>query len=99
MFTIALNVMTLQCLAEFIALYLGESPALEEIEAYVELKLQEKDVATSYSCDLITKDELCAFITAHLFTKFIQGREEVLEVEEEKLNAVNEKLKGLLFVS
>ena len=99
MFTIALNMITLQCLAEFIALYLGKSPALEEIEAYIVLKFQEKDIAGSYSSNLITKEEVCSFITAHLFTKFVQGQDDISEVGEDQLCEFNEKLRGLLFAS
>ncbi len=65
----------------------------------MEMKFHEKDIAASYLDSLITKDEVCSFITAHLYTKFVQGQDEIIEVGEDKLYACNEKLKGLLFDS
>ena len=97
MLTIALNTITLQYLAEFIALYLGQRPELDEIQTYIELKLHEKDIPNSYSSGLITKDEVCSFITAHLFTKFVHGQGEVVEVDDIKIDVFNKKLKELLF--
>lgn len=94
-----LSIATVQRLAEFVALYLGKSPTPSEIRDYTQLKLEEKDIFKCYEHELITEDEVCYFITDHVYMKFVRGEAEILDVDEETVSAFHRRLKQVLFGS
>lgn len=91
-----LSINVLECLAEFIFLHLGKTFQLEEIQAYIEPKLIEKELMNSYNHGLITKEEVCDFVLAHLYTKFVLFND-VRPINNEQQMIIRNKLKELLF--
>lgn len=99
MLSLLLNVGMLRCFAEFIVLYLGESPSIDEIRDYMQAKLEEKDIAESYKAGLITQEEVCAFLSAHLYTGFVLNHRDVREVSDEAVEDFHRRVKTLVFES
>ena len=99
MASVKVNSATSQRLAEFVALYLGKSPTLREIEEYVQQKLEEKDICNAFKHELVTKEEVCSFVTAHVHTRFVQDEVDVLKVDAETISTFHDSLKKALFES
>lgn len=97
MLSLLLDIKLLSCFAEFIVLYLGSSPSIEAIGEYLKVKLEEKDILDSYEAGLITQDEVCSFLSAHLYTGFVLNQEGIQEVSNEEVNAFHQRIKSLLF--
>jgi hypothetical protein len=85
----------LLCFSDFIALYIDDIPELDEVRQYIETQLIDKDIAESYNSKIITQDEICSFISSHLFTKFILGNKEVRHVDDYEIEKFYRKLKKI----
>ncbi len=91
-----LSINVLECLAEFIFLYTGKTLQINEIQTYIEPKLIEKELMNSYKHGLITKEEVCDFVFAHLYTKFVLCND-VQPISPEQQMGIKNKFKSLLF--
>ncbi len=99
MFPQILNNNILRCFSDYIALYIDDIPDLEEIRQYIEKQLIDKDIANSYNGKIIKQDEVCSFLSSHLFTKFILGNKEVRQVNGHDVEKFYKKIRKLLFNS
>ncbi len=97
LFIPSLNATLLQSIASFVALYIGRSPKLDEIKLYIELVLQEKRIVESYNAKLITQDEVCSFLLAHIYTQFVAHEKSICEVSKDKIEEIARNIRTLLF--
>lgn len=97
MFLLILDVKLLRCLADFIALYSDGTPRLEEIKRYIVMKFEEKGIVESYNNGLITQDEVCSFLSGHLYTGFVLNKRHIREVSNDKVEEFHRDVKTLLF--
>jgi len=96
MFSLILDINLLRYFADFIALYLGEAPDLEEIKSYIEMKLEEKNIIESYNLGIITQEEVCSFLSSHLYTKFVLNSNEIREVNDVAIEEFYQKVRASL---
>jgi len=97
MFITSLDTNVLQCFTIFITLYLGRAPELVEIKEYIELLCKEKGIIESYNNNLVTQDEFCAFLLAHIYTKFVLNAKDVRDVSDDEIKNIRNRIKALLF--
>ena len=59
-----------------VSLYLEkDKPQLIELEIFIRKKCKEKELVELYNCELITKEEFCNVLLAHVETNYIKNND------------------------
>ena len=95
--SLTVNNKVLECLVDFILLYLSASPSLDELSHYISERFKEKDIIYGYNAGIVTQEEVCSFIFSNLYTKFVLNKENIQNVSERDLAEIQWRLKGVLF--
>lgn len=97
MFNNVLSDTMLRFFSSYIGLYLDALPDPMDLKNYIKLKCEEKGIVESYDSGLITQDEFCNFLLAHIYTKYIVNKNNIREVSDEKINEVRDEMKLVIF--